>query len=221
MTLSRLHDQNIADRVVDELRDAIESGSLPPGARLVERKLAAELGVSHIPIREALARLADDGLVERLPRRGARVRTLTLGNLEEIASLRILLEQFVAVRAQERLTDRTQGELRKLVEAMIDVAGRGDSVRLFELDRRFHEKLWQMTEHGMLVELVAQLRGRINLFLRAANMALDADALEAHARTHGELIDAIASGDPQRAKETMAEHIRIAAARIAAVLPAE
>lgn len=221
MPLSPLQDQNIADRVAEELRNAIESGSLAPGARLVERRLTAELGVSHIPIREALARLADDGLVERLPRRGARVRALTVRDLEEIASLRILLEQFVAVRVQERLTDRTEAELRRLVTSMIDAAGRGDSVRLFELDRRFHEKLWQLTDHGMLVELVSQLRGRINRFLRAANMALDADALEAHARTHAQLVDAIASGNPKLAEATMAEHIRIAAARIAAALAAE
>jgi DNA-binding GntR family transcriptional regulator len=221
MALSIVQDQNIADRVADKLRNAIHSGELAPGARLVERRLSSELGVSHIPIREALGRLADEGLVERLPRRGSRVRALTVADLEEISSLRVLLEEFVAVRVQERLTEKSEAELRKLVAAMEEAAGRGDGQRLFELDRRFHEKLWQLSDHKMLIELVAQLRSRINGFLRAANAALEPDALEAHARTHGELLDAIASGSPKKAKAAMAEHIHIAAERVADALPSQ
>lgn len=221
MSLSVLHDQNIADRVADELREAIHSGRLAPGSRLVERRLSAELGVSHIPIREALARLADEGLVERLPRRGSRVRALTVTDLDEISSLRVLLEQFVAVRVQERLTERTDAGLRKLVDSMMQAAKKGDGQRLFELDRRFHEHLWQLSDHKMLIELVSQLRGRINGFLRAANAALEPDALEAHARTHGELLDAIAGRDPDAAKAAMAEHVQVAAERVRAALPSE
>lgn len=221
MSLSVLHDQNIADRVADELREAIHSGRLAPGSRLVERRLSAELGVSHIPIREALARLADEGLVERLPRRGSRVRALTVTDLDEISSLRVLLEQFVAVRVQERRTERTDAGLRKLVDSMMQAAKKGDGQRLFELDRRFHEYLWQLSDHKMLIELVSQLRGRINGFLRAANAALEPDALEAHARTHGELLDAIAGRDPDAAKAAMAEHVQVAAERVRAALPSE
>jgi len=219
MALSLLQDRNIADRVADELREAIQSGRLAPGARLVERQLSSELGVSHIPIREALARLADEGLVERQPRRGSRVRALTAKELDELSGLRVLLEQFVVVRVQERLTERSEAELRKLVDAMIQAAERGDGLRLFELDRRFHEKLWALADHRMLTELVAQLRGRINGFLRAANAALEPDALQAHARSHEELVDAIAGRDPETAKRAMEEHIRLAAERVSSALP--
>lgn len=93
MPLDPLPADNLADQVVGRVRDAIYEGRYPPGARLVERTLAAELGVSHIPIREALARLTDEGLIERTPRRGARVATLTPRELEELSSLRIVLEQ--------------------------------------------------------------------------------------------------------------------------------
>jgi DNA-binding GntR family transcriptional regulator len=219
MALSLVQDQTIADRVADELREAIHSGRLAPGARLVERQLSTELGVSHIPIREALARLADEGLVERQPRRGSRVRALTAAELDEISGLRVLLEQFVVVRVQERLTVRSEAELRRLVESMIQAADKGDGLRLFELDRRFHEKLWSLAEHSILTELVAQLRGRINGFLRAANAALEPGALQAHARSHGDLVDAIAGDDPEAAKAAMAEHIRLAAERVERALP--
>jgi DNA-binding GntR family transcriptional regulator len=221
MVLGPVEDQNIADRVAGELRDAIYAGRLAPGARLVERRLAAELAVSHIPIREALARLSDEGLIERLPRRGARVRTMTATDLEEISSLRVLLEQFVVVRVGERLTDRTEAELRKLVAAMVQAARRGDGARMFELDRRFHERLWLLSDHRLLLELVALLRGRINGFLRAANAALEPAELRRHALTHGELVDAIAGGDPEAAQAAMAEHIAIAAERIKAALAAD
>ena len=72
-----LPDQSLADAVVDRLRAAISSGMYKPGERLVERRLAHEFGISHIPLREALARLTEEGLVVRLPRRGARVASLT------------------------------------------------------------------------------------------------------------------------------------------------
>ena len=92
---------SVAGRVADQLRDLIRDGAYAPGARLVERSIARELGTSHIPVREALARLAEEGLVVRLPRRGARVAELSPRMLEEISSVRVVLEQFVcAARAR-------------------------------------------------------------------------------------------------------------------------
>src|SRR4051812_23200855 len=92
--------QSVADDAYNELRNAIQSGSLPAGTRLIERRLAGQLGVSHIPVREALARLNDDGLIERTAGRGARVASLGLRELHEISTVRVVLEQFVAVRVQ-------------------------------------------------------------------------------------------------------------------------
>ena len=214
MAMQTMIDQNISDRVADELRLAIHRGRLAPGTRLVERKLAAELGVSHIPIREALARLADEGLVERLPRRGSRVAAPSARDLEEISSVRVLLEQEVAVRVQARLTAKQADELRRIVTSMEKAAARGDASRLFDLDMRFHDRLGQLSDHRLLIELVTQLRSRINGFLRVANGALDPDTLAAHAATHGSLLDAIGSGDPGIARRAFAEHIEQAAARV-------
>lgn len=200
--------------MVAELRAAIVSGRYEPNARLVERRLAAELGVSHIPIREALARLADEGLVEHRPRRGARVAALTPEDIVELSSLRVLLEQFVVERVQQRLTPAREAELRKTLSSMAQAAKRKDVGRVFALDERFHEQLWAQAEHGMLLELATQLRRRINAFLRAATAALDPDELAEHARSHDVLLDAIASGDPDVARDAMADHIETATARV-------
>lgn len=217
MVLANVAGANISDRVADELREAIQSGALEPMERLVERKLAERMGVSHIPVREALAKLAEEGLVERTPRRGARVAALTDDELAEISSLRIVLEQFVGVRAQERWTSQAEKKLNSIAASMVSAATKGDVEQMFALDRKFHETLWELADHKVLLGVASQLRSRINGFLRAANGTLEGEGLIAHAASHSELIDALASGDPEQARAAMAQHIEIAAARIVTV----
>jgi DNA-binding GntR family transcriptional regulator len=218
MTLDPLSADNLADRVAGRIRDAIHEGRYPPGARLVERTLAAELGVSHIPIREALARLTDEGLIERTPRRGARVATLTPRELEELSSLRIVLERSVVTRVQERLTAAEEKELRRMVASMRQAAVRGDFRRVLDLDQRFHGRLWELADHRMLEEVVTGLRGRIGAFLRAATAALEPEALERHAASHDELLDAIAGGDAETGCAEMSRHIELATERLRGTL---
>ncbi|MFE9105030.1 GntR family transcriptional regulator [Actinomadura geliboluensis] len=220
MKLQPLADDSLTDRVAGRIRDAIHEGRYPPGARLVERTLAAELGVSHIPVREALVRLTDQGLVERAPRRGARVATLTPRELEELSSLRIVLERFVVTRVQERLTAMAEKELRRVVASMRQAAARGDFRRVFDLDQRFHERLWELADHQMLGEVVTGLGGRIGAFLRAATAALELDALEEHAASHDELLDAILSGDAETGCAEMTRHIELATERLRDTLDA-
>lgn len=202
------------DRIAEQIREAIYQGRYLPGERLVERKLAAELGVSHIPVREALVRLAEDGLVVRLPRRGSRVAALTPAELEEISSVRVVLEQFAVERVLEGWTHAAEQELRGLVARMIDAAEAKDVRAMLDLDSQLHERLWALAGHAILNELVLQLRGRINGFLRAATIALEPPALLAHARSHEELVDAIASGDAARARDAVQRHVVAAERRV-------
>jgi DNA-binding GntR family transcriptional regulator len=212
--LERLGDHSLSDRVADSIRTAIQNGVYRPGTKLVERTIAAQLGVSHIPVREALARLADEGLVERIPRRGAWVAELTPVGLAEICSLRIVLEQFVVRRVQERLTPASEARLRAIAERMLDAADAGSVDALVRLDQEFHGLLWELSDHSLLIEVAAQVRGRVAAFLRAATRSLPADELREHARTHAELVDAIAGDDPEAAQALMALHIQVAASRI-------
>lgn len=212
---------NTSEEAAERLREAINSGQYPGGTRLVERRLADQLGVSHVPIREALARLESEGLVERLPRRGSRVAMMTQKDLDDLSELRAVLESYVVERAQHRWNDRDERALRKLVEQMDDAARKGNTQRVFVLDVRFHERLWTMTDNPQLQELVAQLRARINRFLRAATLTLEPARLTAQADAHRDLLDAIASGDPGRAHAAMVDHVRVARARIAASLDSQ
>ncbi len=212
--LERLRDHSLSDRVAESVRAAIQDGVYQPGTKLVERTIASQLGVSHIPVREALARLADEGLVQRIPRRGAWVAGLTPVGLAEISSLRIVLEGFVVRRAQERLTPVAEARLRSIAARMLDAADAGGVDALVELDQEFHGLLWEISDHSLLNEVAAQVRGRVAAFLRAATRSLPADELRAHAASHVDLVDAIAGGDPEQAQAEMARHIQVAASRI-------
>jgi DNA-binding GntR family transcriptional regulator len=211
----------LADTIAERLRTAIQTGVYPPGTRLPERPIAAELGVSHIPVREALARLAEEGLVDREPRRGARVAALTAEQLDEISSLRIVLEQFVARRVQAVWTPTIERQLRTVARDMVTAADRGDAQRVIELDQRFHERLWTLADHGLLNELAAMVRRRVTSFLISATRALPPADLREHALTHVALIEALASGDRSRAETETERHISLAAERIRRSLPEE
>lgn len=210
-----LPDHSRADAVADRLRADILSGVYAPGDRLVERRLAHRFGVSHIPLREALARLVEEGLVERLPRRGARVASLSPRMLDEVSSLRVVLEQFAMRRLQGRFTAAARAELQAIVGRMIHAAEQQDLTLVHELDQQFHEYLWRLTDHALLVEVAGQLRSRVSHFFRAAAAPLGPDGMRRHAETHQELLDVIASGDLRAAQEAMEQHIRAAAQRIA------
>jgi len=205
----------VAGRVADQLRDMIRGGAYAPGARLVERAIARELGTSHIPVREALARLAEEGLVVRLPRRGARVAELSPRQLEEISSVRVVLEQFVCRRVLERWTPSAHAELARLTRRMTEAAELGATNTIGELDVRFHETLWQLADHELLLDVAGGLRGRIERFLRAANAALLPDELREHAATHVELVELLASGDGAAVARAMQRHIEVGAERMA------
>ena len=220
-TLDPISAPGLAETIAERLRVAIQSGVYPPGTRLPERPLAAELGVSHIPVREALARLAEEGLVEREPRRGARVAALTARQLDEISSLRIVLEQFVARRVQLVWTPAIERRLRAVAREMVAAADRGDALRVVELDQRFHERLWQLAEHELLNELAAMVRRRVTSFLVSATRALPPADLREHALTHVALIEALASGEQARAEVETERHISLAAERIRRTLPPE
>jgi DNA-binding GntR family transcriptional regulator len=210
-----LPDQSLSDAVADRLRSAIWTGVYAPGDRLVERRLANEFGISHIPLREALARLTEEGLVERLPRRGARVASLTPRMLEEVSSLRVVLEQFVVRRLEGRFTPSHRAQLQLIVDQMQKAADAHNLVRVHELDSQFHQRLWELTDHTLLVDVAGQMRSRTSHFYRAAAASLGPDEVRQHADSHQELLDVIASGDRQAAELAMQDHVQQAAQRIA------
>jgi DNA-binding GntR family transcriptional regulator len=176
--------------------------------------LAERLGMSRIPIREAIQRLVEEGLVRKLPHRGAVVYTPTRAEIEEISSLRVVLERFVAQRVLEHWNRTHEGQLRQIVQEMRAAAAQRDLQQVYALDYRYHLTLWQIADHSLLLEVISSLRSRINRFLYEATGALTTSQLDMHINSHDDLIDVLNSGDVALAESTFMQHVLGAKERI-------
>jgi DNA-binding GntR family transcriptional regulator len=202
-----------AERAVGELREVILRGELPAGARLGEVELAERLGVSRTPIREALSRLAAEGLVLLVPNRGARVATWTVEELEGDFEHRALLEPQLTALAVPQATARDVAELDALAAEMVDIGGPGprqDLDALVPLNRTFHDRLVALAGHPALAGALA---GAIHPPIVVRNFhAYDDASLRRSLGHHVEIVAAVRAGDPEWARAVMTAHIRNARA---------
>jgi DNA-binding GntR family transcriptional regulator len=196
------------------IRDAITSGAYAPGQHLVERHMATELGVSTIAVRDAFALLAEEGLVKRVPRRGTFVSSMPRHTLEDITRVRIALEYLVVELAIENWTPSARAEVQQIVDAMAAALRADDLEALLDLDTRFHEYFWRIAGSETLLELAANLRGRITRFLREANMSLRRNERRVFLEAHRDWLAAVDSGDLNRARAEVRRQVMIAFERI-------
>jgi DNA-binding GntR family transcriptional regulator len=205
--------RTLSTRTQDALRELILRGDLPPGARLGEVELAERLGVSRTPVREALGRLAAEGLVEVMPNRGARVTSWTVAQLEEVFDLRAALEPALTALAVPRATAADADELEELARAMAR-AGRPGACRdldaLVPLNRRFHDRLVARADHPAMA---AALAGAVHAPIVLRNFHTYDDASLARSLAHHlEIVAAVRAGDPRWAAAVMTAHIHNARA---------
>ena len=202
-----------AERAAGALRDVILAGELPAGARLGEVELAERLGVSRTPVREALSRLAAEGLVQIVPNRGARVATWTVEELEGVFELRALLEPELTALAVPQATAADADHLDALAHEMFDVGCPGpqqDLDALVPLNRAFHDRLVALAGHPALAGALA---GAIHPPIVARNFhAYDGASLRRSLAHHVEIVAALRAGDPEWARAVMTAHIRNARA---------
>jgi DNA-binding GntR family transcriptional regulator len=195
---SSLHDQ-----VVAELRQAILSGRLKPGERLVEGRLADELGVSRNPVREAIRALASEGLIEVTARRGAAVATMTEQEARETIELRALLEgqnaRLAARRQDKQIIKRIEAVLNKGSAAV--AAKRFD--QLFDLNQLFHKELAAAGQNTVLGELLQKFRERTSMLFSPMDPGRQARSWEEHEA----ILRAIIKGDERAAATLAAEHV--------------
>jgi DNA-binding GntR family transcriptional regulator len=218
--LEPLRTPSVVEGVVSAIREAITEQRYQPGEHLVERRVAAELGVSTIAIREAFSQLAEEGLVERRPRRGTHVTAMSYTALRDITRVRIALEELVVEVAIENWTPEARADVQSIVDEMASAVRRRDTDELFDLDNQFHEKFWQIAASETLLEVSANLRGRIRRFLLAADKSLRPDELEVMIAAHQAWLDAVDSGDLDWAKAEARRQIMVAFERISTrILP--
>ncbi|MGX6446842.1 GntR family transcriptional regulator [Patulibacter sp. S7RM1-6] len=198
---------SFADQVERTLREQILRGHFPPGGRLNEVEISSDLGVSRGPVREAMQRLARDGLVELQAHRGAFVRALTPGEVRDLFEVRSALEATVARLAAERAGDEDRRRLR----ALRDAGPRGADTTVpaderFQGDRDVHAILAAAAGNDALAAHVALVNQELQL-LRTQSGEVPDRAHDAVAE-HGELVDAVLAGDGDRAARAMEAHLR-------------
>ncbi|MGY1592325.1 GntR family transcriptional regulator [Geodermatophilus sp. SYSU D00708] len=190
------------------LRDMIMGGDLRPGARLGEVELAERLGVSRTPVREALSRLAAEGLVELVPNRGARVATWTVAELEGVFDLRSSLEPQLTAHAVPNATPADVDALDALATRMHEVGSPGpgqDLEALVPLNRAFHDRLVALAGHPTLASaLAAAIHPPI---VRRNFLTYDEASLRRSLAHHSEIVAALRAGDPEWARAVMTSHI--------------
>jgi DNA-binding GntR family transcriptional regulator len=197
-----------AERALATLRDLIIGGELAPGARLGEVEIADRLGVSRTPVREALSRLAAEGLVEIAPNRGARVVTWTVAELEGVFDLRAVLEPQLTAHAVPNAAPADVDELDALARRMHEVGTPGpgqDLDALVPLNRAFHDRLVALAAHPTLATaLAAAIHPPI---VRRNFLTYDEASLRRSLAHHSEIVAALRAGDPEWARAVMTSHI--------------
>jgi DNA-binding GntR family transcriptional regulator len=192
------------------VRELILGGQLTAGARLGEAELADRLGVSRTPVREALGRLAAEGLVELVPNRGARVATWSRVELEGVFELRALLEPQLTALAVPRSTAADADDLDDLAHRMTAAAADQDLDALVPLNRAFHDRLVDLADHPALA---AALAGAVRAPIVLRNFhAYDPASLQRSLAHHVEIVAALRAGDPAWARAVMTAHIHNARA---------
>ena len=197
-------------RVTDQLRDQIIDGVRLPGSKLVERDLAEELGVSRLPIRDALKTLVTEGMVTPRPRTWAVVREFTASDIADLSEVRASLELLTFKLAAQRNTREGLAELRRVLDEEHAGAAAGDAVGARRAGARFHETVTKLAGNDLLVELQGTLSSRMRWLLSQH------DDLEAMAAEHERLFDAIARRDVESMDELVLGHLETSKLRAAA-----
>ena len=209
---AKLENRTLWQRVHEHLREEILAGRLPAGSELQEVGLSRELGVSRGPIREALGRLAAEGLVTVRPRRGAVVRALSEEEFLWAYQVREALEVMAVRLAVPQLTADDLGRLQRLIDEMTAHADAGAIGAFFDANSAFHHTFFDAARNPMLTEIYRQVCGQIDRY-RLRSLELRGD-LHRSIAEHKALLRAAKGRDADKASHLIAEHIRVPQIRL-------
>jgi len=209
---------NLRDRAYRHIHDRVRSGRLRPGSLVSDRSLAAEIGISKTPVREAIRQLEHEGLLEAVARHGTRVRAPDRREIEELYELREALESYAVARAAERRTPADLEALQKLLDEVGAVAGErlasgkraleGALLRRFlAADMGFHLRLIEAAGNRRLRKSLAESRVLTGIF-GTRRQEHTAEVLRETYRFHMKILSAVRRGAADEARRLTAEHIR-------------
>ncbi|PKI90725.1 GntR family transcriptional regulator [Actinomycetales bacterium SN12] len=190
-----------SERVADALREDIMSGRRPPGSRLIERDIAAEMQVSRLPVREAIKALVADGIVVARPRSWATVREFSRHDLQGFFEVREALETLSFVLAAQRVDEAGIALLESLVAQEAAAAALGDIESARQASTAFHMAVVRLSQNAMLVELAGTLVTRLRWLFGQH------DDVATMAHSHREILEAIRARDLDALRRLIPEHL--------------
>ena len=190
----------------ERLRRAILAGDMAPGQRLVEEELAGTLGVTRASLRAALFDLTAEGLVERIPNRGARVRTISVDEAVAIIECRMVLEGLCAAKAAGRVTEPEAARLRQLGADMERSVADGEPLKYSALNHELHRMVRELAGQPVAAGLLERLNGQ--LVRHQFQLSLRPGRPQQSLPQHLAIIDAIVNRQPAEAEEAARRHLR-------------
>ena len=197
---------SLEQMVYAKLEEEILSGELKRGASLGEIALSTRLGVSRTPVRGALHRLAEDGLVEIVPNKGAVVVGINTEDLVDIYAIRMRLEGLASASCAKRISEKELKRLEESVDLADFYSSRQDVEHLRELDTDFHKIIYEASGNRLLAKTLTELHRKIKAY-RKLSLTVSG-RLSDTTKEHREIFEAIKNGDSERADELTSLHIQ-------------
>lgn len=199
---------SLPDQVYERLRSDIISGALPPSAKLVELDIAAQMGTSQGPVREALQRLERDGLVERRARSATFVTSISIDEMYELFSIRSVIEDFAIRRTAQKITAEQCRELDDLIQKMAEVGSQKEIIPLAEYDMLFHRRIVEWSRSANFLRTWTTLSNQILRFIVQTHPEHYPDFVEIGTR-HQPITEALYRHDCEAASQAIREHIML------------
>lgn len=208
----------LREHAYKHIHSKLVAGEFPAGSVISEHSLAREIGISRTPVREAIRRLEQEGVLEQVPRFGTIVRRPQRRDLEELYQLREALEPYAVAQVAGRMSEADLATLEKLCEELHSIATAVRKAerpvvdaarmrRLLSADLGFHMVLLRASGNRRLIKIIADSRVLTRIF-GTPRQVHDLTIIEETHRYHSEILEAVKTGDAARARDLMAEHIR-------------
>lgn len=205
LNIGKVKRKTLANQTADLLRKSIEQGKLSPGTHLIETDIAKELEVSRGVLREALRTLEQEGLVESAPGRGTLVTCPSERDIQEIYSLRQLLEGEAVRLAAEKASATDISDLEAILNKMQEFIEQGDLTGVVEKDLEFHQSIWGIADHTKLKNVLEEMKVQIKVFLHVNTKLYE--YLATGPVEHKAILENIRNGDGDKASKQMIAHL--------------
>lgn len=196
----------LRDVVFNTLREAILKGELKPGERLMELQLAAKLGVSRTPIREAIRMLEQEGLAVTVPRKGAEVAKMTEKDMEDVLQIREALDELAVSIACEQITREEIEELKETMREFEESAKTRDVRKIAGADVKFHDIIYQATRNPKLVNMLSNLREQ--MYRYRVEYLKDEKNYPMLVREHSQIVAGLSEKNKDKVTAAMHQHVR-------------